>query len=285
MTARSSVGVAYRAAALGKRVCSAGLGWLAWIWIAAGCSPVQPEYELTSWKLSTVPADGDRGVDRQARITLEVNHRLLPSSVTRTAVSLHSGGAMPWVDLQLQPVLRQVWITWRGMLDPETTYAFSVSGLVDLDGVNQPEPYRAFFRTGTQIGGVPPAPKVDPPQVVTLFQSRCASAGCHDREHAASGLDLSSAEGIESTARNQTSQMFAPSDRPAPRGSLFTAAPLIIDANAKQGDPARSYIIYKLLGDDHILGAIMPPPGEEPLQDSEIQMIADWIRAGAATRS
>jgi hypothetical protein len=47
------------------------------------------------------------------------------------------------------------------------------------------------------------------------------------------------------------------------------------------GDPANSYILYKLRGAPGIVGDRMPPPPEKMLTPAEIQSIEDWIAMGA----
>jgi hypothetical protein len=196
---------------------------------------------------------------------------------------LRSGSITSWLDLRLQPARRELWITQRGLLEPETTYQLELRGLIDLDGMTQPEPYRALFATGTQLGAVAPDSAVDAAEVLALFHSRCARMECHAGESPAAGLDLATRSGIEVTARNIAVQLYAGTDSQAPRGSLYVAAPLIIDATAGHGEPARSYLVYKLLGDEHILGDRMPPAPEAPLSESDVQRVIDWIYAGAPT--
>ena len=53
-------------------------------------------------------------------------------------------------------------------------------------------------------------------------------------------------------------------------------APVVI-----AGDPENSLLAQKLLG-THSEGAIMPPAGKLP--DAEIQVILDWIAAGAVEK-
>jgi hypothetical protein len=221
-------------------------------------------------------------VDRQGRITVALERLPLPRSVNRATVSLRSGSVVSWLDLRLQPALRELWITQRGALEPETTYQLELRGLVDLDGVTQPEPYRVLFATGRQLGGAAPGPAIEPAEVLALLRSRCGRSECHASESSAAGLDLATGPGIEATARNVAPQLYAAIHGPAPRGGLTVAAPLIIDANAGHGEPARSYLVYKLLGDEHILGDPMPPR-EPPLSESELQLVIDWIFAGAPT--
>jgi hypothetical protein len=41
--------------------------------------------------------------------------------------------------------------------------------------------------------------------------------------------------------------------------------------------------MYKVLGDAHIVGEVMPPRGSR-LQQAELTLLSDWIRSGAPTR-
>ena len=251
--------------------------------VAAACSPTLPEFEVQDWRLSTDPADHADAIARRGRITVETHRLVLPSCVTQGAIQLRSGAVSVPIDLRIEPVPRQIWITWRGALESETTYQLRVAGLVDLDGSRQPTPHTTYFTTSTQQGEQEPDARVDASAVMALLAARCASAHCHDAMHAESMLDLSNASGIERTARNRAAQVADDSDRPAPLGSLSHAAVVILDAHAGHGDPARSYLVYKLLGDEHILGDPMPPPGETALSNVELQLIVDWIRVGAPT--
>jgi hypothetical protein len=47
----------------------------------------------------------------------------------------------------------------------------------------------------------------------------------------------------------------------------------------EEGDPATSYLVYKMLGDPHVWGEVMPPEG--PLPVGQIGLVSDWILAGA----
>ena len=236
------------------------------------------------WSIASDPADGDDGVDRQRRIIIELGRSPLPSSVTRSNLSLRSGQIDYWLDFRLQPLHRELWITARGALEPDTTYALEVRGLVDLDGVARPEPYRALFRTGRELGHLEPEPAIDAQAVLALLESRCGRATCHASDESAAGLNLATAAGIETTARNMGTQRSMNVRGLPPRGSLFLAAPLIIAANPMRGEPERSYLVYKLMGDEHIVGARMPPNSEDALSESEIQLVIDWIYVGAPTQ-
>jgi hypothetical protein len=171
----------------------------------------------------------------------------------------------------------------RSPLQSEITYQLDVAGLSDLDGDVLPQPYHARFKTGDQLGTPAADPTVDVSNVLGVLGERCARSGCHAEVDAASGLDLSSPTGIDRTARNRPSQVYVDgtSGGDIGRGTLYLASPSILDAEDQRGSPERSYLIYKVLGDEHILGDPMPPPGEPQLSDDEIQLLSDWIYLGA----
>jgi hypothetical protein len=100
------------------------------------------------------------------------------------------------------------------------------------------------------------------------------------------GLDLSSAGGVRATAIAVASRELAdaPSAAGATRGGLG-GMPRIA-AYGTTGSPETSYLVYKLLGDPHIVGDRMPPPGDAGvggLDASAIERIARWISGGAPT--
>ena len=47
------------------------------------------------------------------------------------------------------------------------------------------------------------------------------------------------------------------------------------------GEPDQSYLIWKMEGHADIQGTEMPPPPSEPISDERIQLVRDWIAAGA----
>jgi hypothetical protein len=251
------------------------------------CSPELPVLGDGAWQLASTPGDAAEGVGRQARIVVALDRLVMPNSIDRAHVSVRSGSIAAATDLRLQPLTRELWIDLRGPLDPGVRYELQVRDLVDLDALPQPGPYRAHFQTGFELEErVPEAGAgVDVSEILRLLDARCARQSCHGGSDPVVGLDLGSASGIERSARNARSQVLRSSPSGAgSSGLLYIAAPLLIDTTATRGDPARSYLIYKLLGPDHILGEVMPPPGEPSLSRVEIQALCDWIFAGAPTR-
>jgi hypothetical protein len=168
----------------------------------------------------------------------------------------------------------------------ETSYRLEVLGLVDLDGFSQPNEHTAYFRTGADLGEPQPMAAAPPvADVLDLFAERCASAGCHVEPEPAAGLDLASASGIERSAFGTSAQLELGTlgTQQGAAGVLWKPATRIIDITAGRGDPASSYLMYKVLGDAHIVGEVMPPRGSR-LQQAELTLLSDWIRSGAPTR-
>ncbi|NIL99382.1 MAG: hypothetical protein GTN89_00095 [Acidobacteria bacterium] len=95
---------------------------------------------------------------------------------------------------------------------------------------------------------------------VSVFTPRCAVSGCHV-DGAPFGLDLRTG----ATAGNT---IMVPS---AEMPTLNRVTPF---------DATNSYLYMKVSGDPRILGDPMPAFGA-PLSPQEVQLIADWINAGA----
>jgi len=236
--------------------------------------------------LDSSPADGDSEVPRWLELRVDLDRYLLPRSVSRATVRLESGAITELFYLRFDPVAQQIraQLPESAPLQAHTAYDLVVDELRDLDGNLQPEEYRITFRTGGALGDGPAPVDATWSQVAPLLERRCALSGCHAPPAARAGLDLSSADAVRRTALGALSSQF-------PSGSLGQAAPgaltlaglPIVDVVGGGGSPARSYLLYKVLGEDHILGAPMPPEGPALAAD-ELRLLADWIQIGAPTR-
>ncbi|HEX7477988.1 MAG TPA: Ig-like domain-containing protein [Polyangiales bacterium] len=257
---------------------------VALLWFSLlGCDFAVPARDGAAWHLSSTPADGAQAVSRASRIVVSLDREVVPQSVGHGSVALRSGAVAAAVTLRLQPVDRELWldIDPHEPLDPEVSYRLEIDGLVDLDGQPQPEPYRATFRTGTGLGAHAADGPFDPAEIRALFTQRCAQASCHGGSNPASGLDLSSAAGIRATAIGVRSQGPAgTTSEEGVRGALWLTGLRIVDIVAGRGQPATSQLVYKLLGDSHVVGERMPPTGA-PLSLAQLREISAWIEAGA----
>lgn len=239
------------------------------------------------WSIASDPRDGEQRVVRDRALRVRLDRRVLPRSVHRANVRLRSGAYAPALDLRYELLSREIVLELAAgePLQAHTTYGLEVDGLIDLDGFEQPEPWSIYFRTGQARVEDPPAQPAEPSQAaLALLSERCASAGCHAGASPASELDLSSPDGVERTALRTSRQLDLGSlgDQGA-SGVLWVPATRIVDVVAGVGEPASSYLMYKLLGDDHILGDPMPPAGP-PLRMEDLELLARWIRRGAPTR-
>lgn len=110
----------------------------------------------------------------------------------------------------------------------------------------------------------PPPPSPTAPTLTQLqdeiFTPRCAFVGCHG-PFPNLGLVLLRGQSYSSLV-NVTSAELAPMKRVLP------------------GEPNSSYIVLKLEGDPRIVSERMPYGGPY-LSAAEIQMVRDWIAAGA----
>ncbi len=107
------------------------------------------------------------------------------------------------------------------------------------------------------------------PAVASVFASRCAFQGCHvdssgegpEEEEPPGDLSLEGDDGYQETVNEEAEQSLL--DRVEP------------------GAPIQSYLYLKITGDASIAGDRMPPPPAVPLTTDEVDLIRDWIQAGA----
>lgn len=232
--------------------------------------------------IASDPGNGAQGVDRAARLRVFFDRLLLPLDVHRGHVLLRSGELSVFVELRYDPIERAVIVESESALDPDVVWRLRVEGLRDLDR-REMEPWEIAFRTGSEAIGEDPE-AVSFADVAPIFEARCASAECHAGPSAVLGLDLSSAEGVRSTAVGVAAQQarVGVSDRPW-LGTSTLAGLARVEVVAGVGRPGDSYLVYKVLGDPHVWGARMPPEPEPPLGAEELDLLGRWIQAGAPT--
>lgn len=90
-------------------------------------------------------------------------------------------------------------------------------------------------------------------EVLPLFQSNCATSGCHDANTAQEGFVFTSYAGIMASGE-------------------------IVAGNLNEGD------IYEVITENDP-DKIMPPPPNAPLTSEQIALIGDWISQGAQNTS
>lgn len=223
------------------------------------------------------PAESSE-LDRRPLLRVFYDRPIAPSAFTRASASLESGPSRVYLSLEVDPVNNALLATPFGgrVLEPHIEYFFLVDGVRDLDGVLA-EPIETSFVTGDAVEGPPLLELATFDEAIAIFRRSCVD-GCHGGASPDQGLDLSNAEGIRRTA------LGIPATQTGGRltyGSRGLAGMALVEVLGGRGRPAASYLVYKMLGDPHILGERMPPDGASSRE--EIARIAAWIRAGAPT--
>lgn len=240
--------------------------------------------------LGSIPADGATAVAREVDFRVFFDRPLLPATVHRGNVRVESGAISEFVSVRFDPVDESVVIVaYSGQpLDADVTYRLVVEAVRDHEGRPLGEAHTIRFRTGSDLGLAPVPPRVSFADVQPILESACALSGCHAPPEPALGLDLSSADAIELTAIGAISRELPAGTTGVEggRGALAFAAMPIVDRVGAGGFPETSYMLYKILGTEGILGERMPlgVGGSAPLTAAETRLVADWILSGAPTR-
>jgi hypothetical protein len=222
-------------------------------------------------------------------MAVELDRRVSPQSVHRGAVQISSGEIFSWLYLYFEPVSSRIVVGLYAdrPLEPFVSYRLLVQDLVDFDGNVQPERYQVLFRTGSRLEESIPWPSVSWSGIEAVFKRSCARANCHTGSTPALGLDLSSAKGIQQTAIGVRSNELPMNNISAEgaRGLFSFSGFQIIDVGISNGRPASSYMMYKVLGDSHIVGYAMPPSDSDlpQLERDELEAMSTWILYGAST--
>lgn len=95
-------------------------------------------------------------------------------------------------------------------------------------------------------------------RVANLFETRCASAGCHAGPVPQMGMELTRQRFYASTV-----------------GEASTERPELLRVHP--GQPELSYLMMKVRGEEGIIGAPMPFTGD-PLSEEEFALVRDWIQ-------
>lgn len=101
--------------------------------------------------------------------------------------------------------------------------------------------------------------------VQAIFTAKCNLTGCHTNDNPPQGLSL------------------------APGFSYFNLVdvnaigdPSLLRVDSSTTDPSASYLYRKITGENLVGGNTMPPAGNPPLVQAEIDVIIQWITEGAA---
>jgi hypothetical protein len=215
------------------------------------------------------PANGDTDVLIDKVIRVGMSDHLDGRSVRRNRFKLYSGPLAMWVMVQYDPVRQRLSVWPSVSMWKNTTWGLELlDGLAGLDGSPVTPVVVTEFRTGAASGDNQPFPFLNYEEhVKPVFDARCAS--CHGGTGPVADLDLASADGIGDTALGVSSTGW-------PEWKRITAS-----------RPGESYLLYKIIGDERIVGAPMPRSWDEsapatPLPLEDQQAVADWIASGTA---
>jgi len=245
-----------------------------------------PEVERDPPKvLASAPVDGEEGTLRRGPFTVWLDRALIPWSVNRANVRVESGATMALLSMRFDVLDHAIVAAPFGTdaLEPNVVFRLVVDGVRDLEDRPLAEPFVARFRTGSEEGALWTPPSASFGAAAPILTAHCTGDGCHGPGTPPLGLDLSSAEGIRSTAIGQISTELpqGPTGDESALGGLALGGLYIIDVVGGSGRPATSYLIYKIVGDPHVVGERMPPPPRDALSYEEMRTIDAWIVAGA----
>jgi len=226
-------------------------------------------------------------IRRDAPIGFTLDRLISPRTASRQTVSVRTGDIGLFGRVRYDVVNRRV--EFRpdpGQMRAGLEYVLVVGvGLQSWDGAAIEQVQTRRFRAVDPAWGTEePAPPPSLRQAIApLLRARCATAGCHVPPQPVMGLDLSTADSILRTcvgvlSRERDAIGAAAPERSDPRWGAMNRIEAGIGAG---GDPAYSYLIYKVLGDGPMLGARMPPEDRAPLTPDDVARVAAWILAGA----
>ena len=245
--------------------------------LLTGCAPPEtPDYSDTDVSypddspkiISVTPESGTENVNRRPIIRISFDRSIDAASLDAGTVRLYSGPSGHWLTSYYNPFKRQVVVWPGGFLLRQSTWVTELrSGLLGTNGQPVKPEVVTEFRTGDDVlFDTPYTLRSFTDEIMPIFENRCTS--CHGGSDALAGLRLDTESGISETAISQ----------PAlgrPNWDIITPT-----------QPGRSYLLYKLIGDDDVPGERMPRTLDEdetaePLLDGEKEALLDWITTGA----
>ena len=248
----------------------------------AGCS------QLTSDQLfpgactpfavvSSAPADGADQVPVDTPISLAFSDFPDPDTVGLDTVMLSSGVQTRLGGVAVDLITRSIRFRIRNRLSANLSYLVTVlPGVQSMTGCSTKSDQRTF-RTGSGPTDppLPPAPIPAFSDILSIFAARCAGAGCHRADDGGDGCLAYPPMGLSLCDRDAWAALVN-----------ADATELAGIKRVLPGDPARSYLIRKLVSDP-AGGPVPTTPGhrdppDAPLDDVELRAISDWIDGGAA---
>jgi hypothetical protein len=194
------------------------------------------------------------------RIELAFNRYLLPSTVTRQAFQLHSGGATGTLltpTISYDPVARIVTITPIStmLLTPDQAAVVVIDPAVlrAIDGATL-DPRQATTYNFPVVAGGGGAASTQQAidycrDIFPVLNQKCGQT-CHGAGLMYEGLDLATVAAIAATAIGKTAHgaNTGPQSTPQSPGPVFGVdMPIIDPGSGGGGNPANSWLLYKLL--------------------------------------
>jgi hypothetical protein len=271
-----------------------------------------PAFPVAVSVTSLPPPRDDGTVPRNARFVVQLDGYPDPDAVASFGpITLRSGRANFDLRTEVDLVGQSVRATPRSLLAPGIEYDVLVSGMVTLDDRVQTSDVVARFTVGLDEGDPIPAPRrpvwdcdePDPPPTPPLCPPRVRPvlASCAPSCHTAKGASGR----MRTPSRSLSLELADPTDpvfglvNVLSVGLIGTAVPL---KRVAPGDPARSVLLRKLLGGSPTADSLDPPypnmrvdgrrmpipldesqPATETLSADDLDLIQDWIFAGAPT--
>lgn len=220
--------------------------------------------------VSVTPASGSANVSRAPEFVVVLDRPVGPRGFGAESVAIWSGERRFPVRLSVDPTTRSFTVVPRSILPPDVGFRLELQGFEDLEG-RAAERTEVRFATGTSA--------VSTPSVTATWAQASAvlanCARCHGGDAPVLGMDLSSAEGVRTSAIGVPAVEVGAGDPVGVGGGLLGLSRI------EPGAPERSLVIWKLTGDEHVPGDPMPP--DAPLDQAAVQVLVAWIRSGAPT--
>jgi hypothetical protein len=213
--------------------------------------------------ISTQPPAEATNVSRRGMVTFFFDAPLHPGNIVQNAIIVTSGELSQPGFTSYDPSARALIYRPEGRYRRNLRYrARLAEGLRGLRHREQVEEFSFAFWVGEDdVAGPLPSVGALSEELATVLTSNCGYGGCHGPPTPAAGLDVSHPAALAATAVGQQSWQWWGWDRIAP------------------GSAGWSYLVYKIIGEDSVLGDPMPPVGL--LSAAQQERIVQWINGGA----
>jgi hypothetical protein len=216
--------------------------------------------------IAVSPANGAEDVPRKPVVRVTFDRQLYAPSLRQSKLDFISGPLNKWSLSYYDPVKMELVAWTSGKLLRHTTWYFQIEhGVLGMNGAPVTPDVMTTFRTGDSSGDEAPFQVHSfEHEIGPLLSAHCAT--CHGDTDGLAGLRLDSKESIEETALETPAQGWQDWKRIVPTR------------------PGESYLMYKVIGYEHIAGMPMPRAlngARTTLTLSEKTALTEWIAQGA----